>query len=298
MKPKTCNHPHLAGILQHHAVPRLTGWNPPVGYFIQSATASPAAPARPRPRPAPLDNFGETAKTEVPDFFTVNSGRRFYSPELGRWLSRDPIGEEGGLLLYAFVGNNAQDNADPLGLKLGWEDGEITWTDDYSNGGATVVDPTTVQSHDSGWIAVSWDTAPADTFVFGAFKAVLVFRLGQLAGIKNNAVNAALAGGGTECCTWDFRITGKSIVSREWLGVVKLRLTWKGWKVKWIDYHKSGPDQRSLIEANREDRVSCFGKVIWTYGPHLVPPYQKMEDFLKSIKDPFPEHDVGNPPTR
>jgi RHS repeat-associated protein len=28
---------------------------------------------------------------------------RYYSPDLGRWLSRDPIEEEGGVNLYAMV---------------------------------------------------------------------------------------------------------------------------------------------------------------------------------------------------
>ena len=31
---------------------------------------------------------------------------RYYSPELGRWLSRDPIEEDGGYNLYGMVGNN------------------------------------------------------------------------------------------------------------------------------------------------------------------------------------------------
>ena len=31
---------------------------------------------------------------------------RAYDPELGRWLSRDPIGEKGGLNLYEYVRNN------------------------------------------------------------------------------------------------------------------------------------------------------------------------------------------------
>jgi len=31
------------------------------------------------------------------------SGYRFYNPELGRWINRDPIEEEGGLNLYGFV---------------------------------------------------------------------------------------------------------------------------------------------------------------------------------------------------
>ena len=34
-------------------------------------------------------------------------GRRFYSPRLARWLTRDPIEEDGGLNLYAYCGNNA-----------------------------------------------------------------------------------------------------------------------------------------------------------------------------------------------
>jgi uncharacterized protein RhaS with RHS repeats len=41
---------------------------------------------------------------------------RAYSPGLGRWLSRDPIGENGGLNLYGFVGNDPVNFWDPLGL--------------------------------------------------------------------------------------------------------------------------------------------------------------------------------------
>jgi RHS repeat-associated protein len=43
-------------------------------------------------------------------------GFRFYAPALGRWMTRDPIGEAGGINLYGFVGNNAVNWADPLGL--------------------------------------------------------------------------------------------------------------------------------------------------------------------------------------
>lgn len=41
---------------------------------------------------------------------------RAYDPNLGRWLSEDPIGEEGGINLYGFVGNQATNATDPLGL--------------------------------------------------------------------------------------------------------------------------------------------------------------------------------------
>jgi len=41
---------------------------------------------------------------------------RFYDANLGRWLSRDPIGEEGGINLYGYVGNSPTNLTDPLGL--------------------------------------------------------------------------------------------------------------------------------------------------------------------------------------
>jgi RHS repeat-associated protein len=41
---------------------------------------------------------------------------RAYDPDLGRWLSRDPIGEEGGINLYGYVGGNPINTVDLLGL--------------------------------------------------------------------------------------------------------------------------------------------------------------------------------------
>jgi RHS repeat-associated protein len=43
-------------------------------------------------------------------------GYRFYNPIIGRWLTRDPLGELGGINLYGFVGNNPVNFYDPLGL--------------------------------------------------------------------------------------------------------------------------------------------------------------------------------------
>jgi RHS repeat-associated protein len=41
---------------------------------------------------------------------------RAYDPDLGRWVSRDPIAEGGGLNLYGYVENNPPFTNDPLGL--------------------------------------------------------------------------------------------------------------------------------------------------------------------------------------
>jgi RHS repeat-associated protein len=41
---------------------------------------------------------------------------RVYDPASGRWLSRDPMGEEGGINLYAYVRSNPVNRTDALGL--------------------------------------------------------------------------------------------------------------------------------------------------------------------------------------
>lgn len=43
--------------------------------------------------------------------------QRWYDPQLGRWLSADPIGFAGGLNLYNYVENNPINSSDPSGLE-------------------------------------------------------------------------------------------------------------------------------------------------------------------------------------
>lgn len=50
---------------------------------------------------------------EIPE---ATTGLRFYNPDSGRWLNRDPIGERGGLNLYAYVDNRTITQIDRLGL--------------------------------------------------------------------------------------------------------------------------------------------------------------------------------------
>jgi len=62
--------------------------------------------------PAP---FGFSTKYTDKETKLVYYGYRSYNPELGRWINRDPIEEEGGLNLYGFVYNNTYYYFDDLG---------------------------------------------------------------------------------------------------------------------------------------------------------------------------------------
>jgi len=57
--------------------------------------------------------------TENQRFSGVAKYYRYYHPQSGRWINRDPIEEEGGLNLYGFVGNDGVNRWDLLGLANG-----------------------------------------------------------------------------------------------------------------------------------------------------------------------------------
>ncbi len=50
---------------------------------------------------------------------SATTGLRSYSPEMGRWVNRDPLHEFGGIAIVGFVGNAPLDRYDTLGLWWG-----------------------------------------------------------------------------------------------------------------------------------------------------------------------------------
>jgi RHS repeat-associated protein len=58
---------------------------------------------------------------------------RFYSPSLGRFVNRDPMGEAGGLNLYGFCGNDGVNGIDYLGFGTITVNGQTFTTDDNGN---------------------------------------------------------------------------------------------------------------------------------------------------------------------
>lgn len=61
-------------------------------------------------------DFGYAGMLRDPDTTLSLTMFRAYDPAVGRWLSRDPIGERGGENSYAYVGGNPISRIDPFGL--------------------------------------------------------------------------------------------------------------------------------------------------------------------------------------
>lgn len=58
---------------------------------------------------------------------------RAYDAQTGRWLSRDPLGEDAGMNLYAYVGNSPVNAVDPLGL-INWTNAGVAAAGIVGNG--------------------------------------------------------------------------------------------------------------------------------------------------------------------
>jgi integrase/recombinase XerD len=92
--------------------------DPPAGSAPKSPSPPPKPPTGGNPHnPLPLNasnKNGTAPKTACVWFY----GYRYYDPVTGRWPSRDPIEESGGINLYGFLENNALVYYDFLGLEL------------------------------------------------------------------------------------------------------------------------------------------------------------------------------------
>ena len=79
---------------------------------------------------ADMFSFGFSTKYHDREIGMIGYQRRFYCPDLGRWLNRDPIEEDGGENLYAFCDNAMPYKYDALGTKTCCRNGEKISCDD------------------------------------------------------------------------------------------------------------------------------------------------------------------------
>ena len=66
-----------------------------------------------------MQPYKHSTKCHDSDIGISYFGYRFYIPSLGRWMTRDPIGEDDDLNLYVYARNNPLNYVDPLGLMIG-----------------------------------------------------------------------------------------------------------------------------------------------------------------------------------
>jgi RHS repeat-associated protein len=79
----------------------------PFGNVLSATGAAAALAANP---------FGFSTKYRDAETGLSFYGYRYYSPRLGRWMTRDPLQESGGVNVYAFVNNDPVNKVDQLKL--------------------------------------------------------------------------------------------------------------------------------------------------------------------------------------
>jgi RHS repeat-associated protein len=89
-------------------------------------------------------------------------GYRYFSPRLGRWINRDPLGYAGGPNLHAFLENDPVDAVDPYGLAPPPE--TIEWTSP-SNGQRYLIVITPLWQGDYDVKYIRLGNVSADSFV-------------------------------------------------------------------------------------------------------------------------------------
>jgi RHS repeat-associated protein len=72
----------------------------------------------------PLRYMGRELDDQTGMYYVRN---RWYDPEIGRFISEDPVGLEGGINTHAYVGNDPVNNRDPSGLGwICWDESKLT----------------------------------------------------------------------------------------------------------------------------------------------------------------------------
>ncbi|MBB5354022.1 RHS repeat-associated protein [Haloferula luteola] len=120
-----CTYHNSTSSLEHYipsydANGNILAWTDGSGTVVQRMDYDPFGNAVMVEKLAPastpkLPSIGFSTKYQDEETGLYYYGYRYYDPVTGRWLSRDPIEEEGGVNLYGFVGNNGINQADFLG---------------------------------------------------------------------------------------------------------------------------------------------------------------------------------------
>ena len=113
--------------------PKPPGEEPPPGNALPRTPNPPKDPAGGNSHNPLMSSELDERESLCNSASLVYYGYRFYDPETGRWPSRDPIEEEGGINLFAFVENDGVNKWDVFGMIVVGIDG--TWENADDTGG-------------------------------------------------------------------------------------------------------------------------------------------------------------------
>ncbi|MBC7369573.1 MAG: RHS repeat protein [Undibacterium sp.] len=131
---------------------------------------------------------------------------RYYCPSIGRWLSTDPIGHQGGVNLYAYGFNSVVNIMDPLGLCCETEEASYNaaysaWQAAMTSLGTSLVETAlaaggvTVSLSGLGWSAITLNVVGAIISAGGVIVSggTLWWKSGQLETATQNVSNTQSA---------------------------------------------------------------------------------------------------------
>jgi len=101
----------------------------------------------------------------------VYYGHRFYSPSLGRFINRDPIGTGGGLNLYGFCGNDGINHADVLGNS--WLSRLGHFLDDHVFRNLGPLGQ--LHTHADHWVVKEWNHNPTFRVIVAVVVSVVTY---------------------------------------------------------------------------------------------------------------------------
>jgi len=162
-------------------------------------------------------------------------GYRYYGPQLGRWLSRDPIGERRSRLLFGYVENDAANAVDPLGL--------------CKRIPPTVYLPSKIKANwDYArrflWYLSYWTVSRAYVDLNAQMGARIMSQSFDIRNLMDAAVRRQLSEGACRPCgaslTWGKALHGSAYTEGAWTDIIG-RFTYKGYVRCWTT-KKCSPD--------------------------------------------------------
>jgi RHS repeat-associated protein len=174
-------------------------------------------------------------------------GYRYLDTVNGRWVSRDPIGEEGGLNLYGYVGNSPTALLDPMGLCCeselkAWQDS----IDDYR---------IKLKEHDQALKAIILQNKVVQ-LARGSFAAAVGLEYSEFLNVLKNCVGNSYKTSCRNATKRWFAAMAAAEVARRVLSNEKEDLEMK--KVEARDKKTAASRAEALVDKSKDSYIKCM----------------------------------------